>query len=479
MVAVPVQRLDVFVHASQLLRQYHRLTPTLRSHGLEVALAIQYSRDTLPWVGATQGLTLAELAETICDPFFAKSHPQLPQYDAQTPLIWPLFNQDEHGVLQPLPPTHAGEWHWFKACNGQVGVGCHAVSLHMWRDSDFLNGDRDQCPLRFYDGHFPLSIDQGRQRCRFDDHPCGWEAGYPKMLQVVGSGSQAEVFRSEWTEAMWAMLVPPTQPIPVYPVIALLYSGHEGLQQGRQSVTPEQFCQDLDLSPWQFKRIFDADLHSTYNRQLLAAARQPTAPEPRPGYWQPQTPLPQPLGGHVLLEPDAPPTFQTSGSPAPHHSDPLLAERRRRRQLERSPAHNELLKQFRRWFRLAGMEVREDQHYFDFLAVKDSQVLLAEIKLLYHQDIAETMQELVGQLLYYEHFTLGPWQRQGYQVQKAAVLDRPPYSAYIDFLRHHGIITFWLTENGEIDGAESALRRLRQMGVQVRPDPKLLDTRPV
>ncbi len=125
------------------------------------------------------------------------------------------------------------------------------------------------------------------------------------------------------------------------------------------------------------------------------------------------------------------------------------------------------------------MEVREDQHYFDFLAVKDSQVLLAEIKLLYHQDIAETMQELVGQLLYYEHFTLGPWQRQGYQVQKAAVLDRPPYSAYIDFLRHHGIITFWLTENGEIDGAESALRRLRQMGVQVRPDPELLDTRPV
>jgi hypothetical protein len=152
-----------------------------------------------------------------------------------------------------------------------------------------------------------------------------------------------------------------------------------------------------------------------------------------------------------------------------------MAERRRRRQLERSERHNEILHHFRRWFRLAGLEVREDQHTFDFLAVADGHLLLAEVKLLHHKDAAEALQEVVGQLFYYERFALTPWIEQGFSVQKAAVFDGPPPDPYIRFLEDLGIATYWINEQQMIDGPESSLRLLRQMEVRVRPDPELGD----
>ncbi len=489
MIAISIQRYDLFILASRLLQRYRQLTPDLRPLGLELALAIQYHRTQshldhphqLPWIGAATGMSTQQLAQTICDPFYLKSHPYLPTLrSGSTPqdLIWPLFNQGNNGLVQPLAPSHLGgkftERRWLKACNSQEGIGCHALAAHLWRDPSFLAEDRDLCPFRLYGGHYPLSIDQGRQTCGFDDHPCGWKPGLPKMLQVVGKGHQAEVLQAHWTEDMWAMLVPEHRPMPVYPVMVMLYFGHQGLQQGRTILTPEQFRLDFNFSMVQFRQLFLLDPDQSLNQQLVLEAEkpQPDWGSTPPTDWQLPT-LHQPLGGRVLLDPDDPPTFRASGLPA--GGDPLMSERRRRRQLERSPKHNEILHSFRRWFRLAGLEVREDQHYFDFLAVTDTCIVLAEIKLLYYQDMAEIIQEVIGQLFYYERFALVPWIEQGYPVHKAAVFDYPPLGDYVDFLMDLGISTYWITEDQYIDGPEISLRLLRQLEVQVRPDPEYSD----
>ncbi|MEN9220561.1 MAG: hypothetical protein Q6K08_07110 [Thermostichales cyanobacterium GMQP_bins_62] len=235
------------------------------------------------------------------------------------------------------------------------------------------------------------------------------------------------------------------------------------------SLSPEDLRDYLGLERELFQSLFDSNPQSPLNHALLTGIPEPV----QVSFLLP--PRGQPTGGKVILEPDEPPKFHSSGLPAGAGQDPLLAERRRRRQLERTPHHNRILTQFRRWFRLAGLEVREDPHYFDFLAVGADRVLLAEVKLLYQRDMAESIQELVGQLLYYEYFTLTPWREHGYQICKAAVFDQPPFGEYIDFLADLGIFSYWLTEDEYIDGREESLRLLRHMEVTIRPDPEFPD----
>jgi hypothetical protein len=174
-----------------------------------------------------------------------------------------------------------------------------------------------------------------------------------------------------------------------------------------------------------------------------------------------------------VIDPDEKPRYQKHSSSSAVSRDPLLAERRRRRQLERTARHDAVLTHFRRWFRLAGKEVREDADTFDFLAIDERLVLLAEVKILGQQDMADAIQETLGQLLYYERFALAPWREEGYPVVKAAVFERAPYGDYIDFLKDHGVHTFWLDEEDHIDGPEEGLALLRLLGVQVHPDPEL------
>ncbi len=483
MTYVPVQRYSLFVAASRLLQRYQRLCGAhLKPVGVEVALAIQAHTDKLPKIGARHGMPLRSLGALICDPLYAKRHPQLPQTEVGTSLVWPLFNQGDDGHIQPLRPQALGskDRRWLRACNSQAGIGCHAVAQHLWEDADFLDGDRDLCPFRLYDGRYPLAVDQGRQHCGFDDNPCGWQSGYPKLLKVVGRTAEAEVFRSQWSHTMWSMLVPSNHRLPLYPLLVALYFGNELLNpQGETLLGPERLRQDLSLPPNLFEALFDADEASVLNARLLAICNDPDeelaelAFRPHPPEYRPS--LGQPTGGRVVIDPDQMPTYRASGLPSSATPDPLTAERRRRRQLERTPEHNELLKRFRRWFRLSGLEVREDSKFFDFLAVAPPQVLLAEVKLLYYQDMAESIQELVGQLLYYERFALGPWLEQGYRVLKAGVFDRPPLGEYIQFLTELGIHVFWLDQAHQIDGPEESLRALRELEVPVSPDLEIVD----
>ncbi len=366
MVAISIHRYDLFVKASRLLQRYRQLTPELKPIAVEVALAIQWyqahghkdpSCHPLPWVGADAGMPIEQLARDVCDPFYTKSHLYLPMMPAswgvegRQNLVWPLFNQNRDGLVQPLAPSRLGgkftERRWLKACNSQEGIGCHALAAHLWQDEVFLAEDRDLCPFRLYGGHYPLNVDQGRQTCGFDDHPCGWQAGLPKMLQVIGRGQQAEVLQAHWTPDMWHMLIPGHRPIPIYPLIVMLYFGHLGLAQGRTTITPEQFAQDLSLSMSQVRQLFNLDPYHPLNHALLQDAEQPAPswtsehqqgqspdyqPDPQQLTWQLPS-LNQPIGGRVVLDPDEPPQFRSSGLPVSGSTDPLLAERRRRRQL--------------------------------------------------------------------------------------------------------------------------------------------------
>jgi len=382
-----------------------------------------------------------------------------------------VFSQDAQGLPKPTLPQDP---RWLKAGNGQQGIGCHAQALHFWHSPSFLAEDRDLCPFRVYDGVTSLALDQGRQQCGFDGNPCGWQPGLPKFLQVLGRSAQAQVFRAESNLGMWQVLIP--EPLPVYPLLMTLYFGQERLGLGVRWLSPEVLRRDLHFPPSWFEVLFNADPQQPENQELLKLAQAPEQPllvRFSPPMLVEVTGRPRPTSGHLVLDPEEPPRYQKSGIPAGLSQDPLLAERRRRRQLERTQAHDQVLKNFRRWFRWAGKEVREDPDTFDFLAVDDRLVLLAEIKILGQRDLAEAIQETIGQLLYYEHFALAPWRQAGYPLLRAAVFDHPPLGDYVFFLAKLDIHCFWLDEQGRIDGPAQSLLVLEHMGVGVRPDPEL------
>ena len=473
---VHLQRYDLFIEASRLLHRYLDQTPECKPRALEVALAVQYFQADIPQVGEIGNershLSLEDLA-FLCSKFYKKEHPSLPGE-----AIWPLFNQDSHGMPRALSMDDHTRWH--KASNGQQGIGCHAQALNFWKNIEFLESDRDLCPFRVYDSATPLTIDQGRQKCGFDGNPCGWQPGLPKLLQILGLGIHAEVHRGDWSPKMWHYLVPAYKPLPFYPVAQFVYFGNQSLQKGRSAISPEEMREDFHFSEALWLELFDIDPENPLNQIWLREAQYPSQLAD-PGHPSPLTFMqrprkidrPRPHGGRLVLDPEESPQYQRSGIPAALTRDPLLAERRRRRQLERTAEHDQILKNFRRWFRLAGKEVREDADTFDFLAVDESLVLLAEVKLLGQQDMAEVIQETLGQLLYYERFALAPWKEAGYPVYKAAVFDRPPLGDYAAFLADLDIYVFWLDSEGRIDGTPEGLNLLEDLGVKVRTDPEL------
>jgi hypothetical protein len=453
-----LQRYDLFIEASRLLHRYLEQTPECKPRALEVALAVQYFQADIPEVGQ------------IGQKGSAQSHLSLEDLA--------LFNQDSHGMPRALLLKDHTRWH--KASNGQQGIGCHAQALNFWKNIEFLESDRDLCPFRVYDTATPLTIDQGRQKCGFDGNPCGWQPGLPKFLQILGRGIHAEVHRGDWSPVMWHYLVPAYKPLPFYPLAQFIYFGNQSLQKGRSTISPEEMREDLHFSEALWLELFDMDPENPLNKIWLNEAQYPPQladdehPYPLKSLQMPQkVDRPRPHGGRLVLDPEESPQYQRSGIPAALTRDPLLAERRRRRQLERTAEHDQILKKFRRWFRLAGKEVREDADTFDFLAVDESLVLLAEVKLLGQQDMAEIIQETLGQLLYYERFALAPWKEAGYPVYKAAVFDRPPLGDYAAFFADLDIHVFWLDSDGRIDGMPEGLKLLEHLGVEVRMDPEL------
>ncbi|BAC92302.1 hypothetical protein [Gloeobacter violaceus] len=479
--ALPLERYDLYLLAGRLLAHHLARSGGVQVRAIEVALAVQYFQDLVPVVGSGGGIGLDEVAERICDGLYRKSDGRLPHGPKGETLVWPILNLDSEGVPQPLLPQSSaeGDFRWHKLCNGQRGIGCHAAAIHFWQDVEFLEGDRDLCPFRVYDGHTSLVIDQGRQKCGFDGNPCGWQPGLPKFLQVLGRGRQARLSRVAWTVPMWQALVPAGQALPVYPLLAALYFGAPQLAKGRGTITPEQFRCDFGLTEAVFAALFEAAPEHPLNRRLLTHLDAPPAGEPlSPRFVLPVLPPERergrPSGGRLVIDPDEKPAYQKSGVPGGSARDPLLAERRRRRQLERTARHDEVLTHFRRWFRLAGKEVREDADTFDFLAIDEQQVLLAEIKVLGQQDLAEAIQETVGQLLYYQRFALAPWREEGYPIAMAAVFERPPIGEFVTFLGALNIHTYWIGEDQHIDGPEESLALIRSMGVQVHADPELM-----
>lgn len=481
-VALPLGRFDLFLQAGRLLSHHLARAGGIQARAFETALALQYFRELVPVVGSERGIGLDEVAGRICDGMYRKSDGRLPRGPQGEDLIWPLLNLDRDGVPQPLLPqtSEQSDFRWHKLCNGQRGIGCHAAALHFWQDNSFIESDRDLCPFRVYDGQTPLMIDQGRQKCGFDGNPCGWQPGLPKFLQVLGPGRDAQLSRVPWTVRMWQALVPPEAALPVYPVIASLYFAAPHLVHERHSITPEQFRADFGFDEEVFAALFNGNRNQPLNRHLLESIDAPlpdtplTAAQLMLPVLPPERERSRPTGGRLVVDPDEKPRYARSNKSSGISQDPLLAERRRRRQLERTARHDETLTQFRRWFRLAGKEVREDTDTFDFLAIDENLVLLAEIKILGQQDLADAIQETVGQLLYYRRFALAPWREEGYPIAMAAVFERPPFGEFVDFLREVNIHTYWIGEDQHIDGPEESLALIRALGVQVRADPELM-----
>ncbi|WP_287127576.1 hypothetical protein [Candidatus Cyanaurora vandensis] len=455
-------RYDLFVAAGPLLAHYQSRHPGFHAREVALALVIQHYQAQIPVVGSGTGIDLDQLV-LLCDQLYHKRHSQLGEK-----AIWPPFSHDAQGFPRSVP---AQDPHWYKASNGQQGLGCHAQAVHFWHNPTFLAEDRDLCPFRVYDGVTALTLDQGRQQCGFDGNPCGWLPGLPKFLQVLGRNHQAQVLRAVANLGMWQTLVP--EPIPLFPLLIQLYFAQPELSPTVQVLTPELFFQEFHLEGLSI--LFSTDPQQPENRELLRLARLPAQPAPRLHHPQePSSTRPRPTGGHLVLDPEELPRYQRSGLPAGLSQDPLLAERRRRRQLERTKAHDLVLKNFRRWFRLAGKEVREDPDTFDFLAIDDQLVLLAEIKCLGQQDTAEAIQEVVGQLAYYEYFALAPWRQAGFPIVRAAVFDHPPLADYLTFLAQLDINCYWLDEQGRIDGSAPSLTLLEKLGIAVRLDPELV-----
>ncbi len=473
-------RYDLFLLAGRLNAYHLARTGGIKARALEVALAVQYFRELVPTVG-NEGITLDDVASRICDGLYRKIDPRLPIGPKGEDLIWPVLSLDAVGLPQPLLPQSSadGDFRWHKLCNGQRGIGCHAAARHFWFDREFIESDRDLCPFRVYDGETPLMIDQGRQKCGFDGNPCGWQPGLPKFLQVLGRGRTARLSRIDWTLTMWQTLVPAGQAIPVFPFLYALYFGSPTLADAHADITLDRFRHDFGLSEALMTGLFNVDPDHPLNRKFRQHIDEPTPDEPLQTRFLLSV-LPEgaergrPSGGRLVIDPDEKPSYQKSTIPSGIARDPLLAERRRRRQLERTALHDEVLTHFRRWFRLAGKEVREDTDTFDFLAIDERLVLLAEVKVLGQQDLAEAIQETVGQLLYYQRFALAPWREEGYPIAMAAVFERPPLGEFVTFLQEINIHTYWIGPDHRIDGPEESLALLRSLDIQLHLDPELI-----
>lgn len=104
---------------------------------------------------------------------------------------------------------------------------------------------------------------------------------------------------------------------------------------------------------------------------------------------------------------------------------------------------------------------------FDLLAVKNSTILLIEVKSLIQNDISDERQRImegIGELLFYETFDVPiiiP--KCNLIIQKIMVFStRPSETAYIDFLVSHDIWALWFDNSQHVDGEHKSFEAFQQ-----------------
>jgi hypothetical protein len=125
---------------------------------------------------------------------------------------------------------------------------------------------------------------------------------------------------------------------------------------------------------------------------------------------------------------------------------------------KRKAAHEDCL------YRFANLFPRDKEWKadYDLLVIADPCVLLVEVKTL-RDDARDQLRLALGQLLWYEHFSVVP-SFPTHKLFRLVVTDRTPPVEFVDFLEGQRIGSVWLTRHKEISYSEVAGRILDQFG---------------
>ena len=124
----------------------------------------------------------------------------------------------------------------------------------------------------------------------------------------------------------------------------------------------------------------------------------------------------------------------------------------------RKVAHEDCLYQFANLF----PRDKEWKADYDLLVIGDPGVLLVEVKTL-RDDARDQLRLALGQLFWYEHFSVAP-RFPTHKVFRLIVTDRAPPGAIVNFLEGHRIGSVWLTPHKQISYSDLAGRVLGRFG---------------
>lgn len=101
----------------------------------------------------------------------------------------------------------------------------------------------------------------------------------------------------------------------------------------------------------------------------------------------------------------------------------------------------------------------------DLFGVKDSKLLLFEMKSITSDNERKQIRSAIGQLWDYEFLELENY-RNTHKIFKAIVLEKKSEdSRIVDWLRYSGIFVYWLNENNEVGGDRESLEFLNQLSM--------------
>lgn len=261
---IPTDRVDVLEAGLALLARFQAQTGA-RGRFIALYLGLRRMAERVAPLGSATYTPVSDI-EAFLDALWAKRHRPEPvvvltaPFGGSTGPNAGYSTRTGHTAPGNRYPTNT----WRNNFNVQKGVGCVA-------DADTIGTllanpqQRMGCPFMRYSEDVGFVCGISGTSYRGDEHSI-WLAVAPAGYQVADLDEPAVY--DEY-------LHPSGVPVPVFPLIAVVYAMALSELAIRPSVGIPEFASDFGFSLSQVEQIFDCDPESPYNRQMLSFASSP------------------------------------------------------------------------------------------------------------------------------------------------------------------------------------------------------------
>lgn len=460
---------DTFRSSVNLLEEFNKTAPALRTQNFAAAIAILLHRSTpeSPSEGVPRQLHrpdsgdllgTRDLQVLVCDRAWAKEEGFRPAADK--PILKPFAKPFDEAFKGPSPGVN----NWRNSFDLQSGLGCDApYTADFLRSEGYLGTPRFDCPFRDPDSGHCLSAaghpGEGTRTCfnpNKRDVPPGpgdTDAQHtPRLLTrgTLANGRAGYWFVEPTPEVLADLVGDPEVRVPLYPFASALYGGSEYFAEWGTEVSRERLEGDLALSPENFLTLFDPDPESTFNAAILNGSWGGTIVPPTVSTTSAAQELSAPVAFTDRSAQDV--VFE-----AGRQADPA----RRRRLLERATqGHRRTMSTLAWRLEEAGYEIEEQLDGFDLRAVHPNHGdHLFEVKSWTQANLARQVRSGWAQLKEYRYRNSSRLQDD---VRLYLVLDRLPpedYWAWDFLVEVLGVVPCWI-EDAELrtfEGLEGSL----------------------